>query len=278
MTTKSKGITNNTAKSLNDLCQDELTVIGSFINSWNDLWSLTFTSVDLKIGLMDQQNDKLWKYFLITYFPYIPLPKKDFYKTFLDTYKVWYKTLCLIEHDPFLLMCLNSMGNNSMGAFKNDREIVLAAIKRQPALYKNFSREYKEDDEVILYALKKDRFIINDVPNSIRKKFQEIADIKDNKTRSEACDELIIKLSLQRISKIKSLYLFKNHLNQTQDITRRNNGSAPQMATGPVTPSVVPLINLGLFHDTQTKPFSIRLNEVIEGHSDSYPLSGAKPK
>lgn len=54
---------NPVTKSLNDLCQDELSVIGSYLGAWNDLWSLTFTSSEMKKCLIHQQTDELWKFF-----------------------------------------------------------------------------------------------------------------------------------------------------------------------------------------------------------------------
>lgn len=256
--TKSNRLRNHGTKSLNDLCKDELTVVGSYLSTWNDLWSLRVTSTELKGRLIHQQNDKLWEFFFKEYFPYVPLPTKDFYKNFIETYKIWYQTLCRVKQDPFFLMYLDRLKEDPAHVFKNDKEIVIAAIEKQPLLYKNFSGRYKEDEEVILCALKQNRFIIHDVPRTIRQGFKELADIKEDKTRSDACDKLIDRLSSQRASKIKSLILFKSHLKlQPQVITKRSgeiaNHHALQNSTVPITTAnVPPLVNLGMFKNTQT--------------------------
>ncbi|KTD58747.1 Dot/Icm secretion system substrate [Legionella sainthelensi] len=245
------------SKKLNNLSMDEFTVIGSFVSSWSDLWSLTFTSVDLKKYLMDQQNDELWKYFLKAYFPYIDLPEKDFYKKFLETYKAWYKTISQVKQDPFFLMYLNCSENDPLGVFRDDKEIIMAGIEKKPALYRNFSRKFKEDDELILCALKMDRFIIHDVPKNIRHNFQEIADIKDDNSRAKICDELIVKLSSQRISTIKSFELFKTHLKPIEPTRKNNtlhNDTQEQISTRFKSASLTRTssqINLGLFKDSQ---------------------------
>lgn len=256
--TKSNRLKNRGTKSLNDLCKDELTVIGSYLSTWNDLWSLRFTSTELKGRLIHQQNDKLWEFFFKEYFPYIPLPTKDFYKNFIETYKIWYQTLCRVKQDPFFLMYLGKFKEDPAQVFKNDKEIVIAAIEKQPLLYKNFSGRYKEDEEVILCALKQNRFIIHDVPRTMRQGFKEIADIKEDKARSDACDKLIDKLSSQRVSKIKSLNLFKSHLKlQPRDITKRggetaNNHNLQNSTVSITTAGVPPRVNLGMFKNIQT--------------------------
>ncbi|HGI8170161.1 TPA: Dot/Icm type IV secretion system effector Ceg29 [Legionella pneumophila] len=255
--TNSNHLRNPVTKSLNDLCQDELSVIGSYLGAWNDLWSLTFTSSEMKKCLIHQQTDELWKFFFKEFFPYIPLPTEDFYKNFMKNYKIWYQTLYRVKQDPFFLMYLDKLKEDPAHLFRNDKEIIIAAIEKQPFLYKNFSRGYKEDEEVILCALKNNRFIIHDVPRTVREGFKEIADIKEDKARVYACDLLIEKLSPQRVSKIKSLDLFKSQLTlQAQNITKKSgeqvNNRQLQRSTAPITPEgITSLVHLGLFRDTQ---------------------------
>ncbi|HHL3493726.1 TPA: DUF4116 domain-containing protein [Legionella pneumophila] len=258
--TDSTRLKNPVSKSLNDLCQDELTVIGSYVGAWNDLWSLTFTASEMKKHLIDKQNDKLWEFFFKEYFPYLPLPTKDFYKNFMESYKSWYQTLCRVKSDPFFLMYLDKLEEDPAHLFRNDKEIIMAAIEKQPLLYKNFSREYKEDQEVILCALKGNRFIIHDVPRTVRQTFEKIADIKDDKTRIDACDKLIAELSSQRVSKIASLDLFKSQLQFLAQDTRKSTGeqtnSHPlqKSTVSIITPAgITSLVNLSLFKDTQTQ-------------------------
>ncbi|HAT8682893.1 TPA: type IV secretion protein Dot, partial [Legionella pneumophila subsp. pneumophila] len=107
--TNSNHLRNPVTKSLNDLCQDELSVIGSYLGAWNDLWSLTFTSSEMKKCLIHQQTDELWKFFFKEFFPYIPLPTEDFYKNFMKNYKTWYQTLYRVKQDPFFLMYLDKL-------------------------------------------------------------------------------------------------------------------------------------------------------------------------
>ncbi|HAU1152376.1 TPA: DUF4116 domain-containing protein [Legionella pneumophila] len=253
--TDSTHLRNPVSKSLNDLCQDELTVIGSYFGAWNDLWSLTFTSSEMKKHLINEQNDKLWKFLFKEYFPYIPLPTQDFYKNFMESYKSWYQTLCRVKSDPFFLMYLDKLEKDPAHLFRNDKEIIMAAIEIQPVLYKNFSRDYKEDEEVILRALKRNRFIIHDVPRSVRDAFEKIADIKDDKTRIDACDKLIAELSSQRVSKIRSLGLFKSQLQFPKSTGEQANSRQIQRSTvSIITPAgITSLVNLSLFKDTQTQ-------------------------
>ncbi|APF04062.1 TPA: DUF4116 domain-containing protein [Legionella pneumophila] len=258
--TDSTHLKNPVSKSLNDLCQDELTVIGSYLGAWNDLWSLTFTSSEMKKHLTDEQNDKLWEFLFKEYFPYIPLPTQDFYKNFMESYKSWYQTLCRVKSDPFFLMYLDKLKKDPAHLFRNDKEIIMAAIEIQPVLYKNFSRDYKEDEEVILCALKRNRFIIHDVPRSVRDAFEKIADIKDDKTRIDACDKRIAELSSQRASKIESLDLFKSQLQFLTQDTRKSTGEQAnsrqiqRSTVSIITPAgITSLVNLSLFKDTQTQ-------------------------
>jgi len=81
-------------------------------------------------------------------------------------------------------------------AHKDDKDIVLAAVRQNGLALVCASKELQNDKHIVLEAVKQSRFALEHASEALRKEFQELAEIKDDAKRAEACDELLRNLTL----------------------------------------------------------------------------------